>query len=124
VELLDKWAKIREIRSDVQKEIERQREAGKIGASLQAVVSLKVNQSEYDLLSTLKGELRNVFITSEAHLQGVSSQREILVTPSSEKKCERCWQYSATVGSDSDYPTLCCRCVGNLFKQPETREFA
>jgi isoleucyl-tRNA synthetase len=124
VELLDKWAKIREIRSDVQKEIERQREAGKIGASLQAVVSLKVNQSEYDLLSTLKGELRNVFITSEAHLQGVSNQREILVTPSSEKKCERCWQYSATVGSDSDYPTLCCRCVGNLFKQPETREFA
>ena len=26
------------------------------------------------------------------------------------EKCERCWQYSTTVGEDSDYPTLCHDC--------------
>jgi isoleucyl-tRNA synthetase len=29
-------------------------------------------------------------------------------------KCERCWNYSPLVGSDSDYPDACPRCVAVL----------
>ena len=28
--------------------------------------------------------------------------------------CERCWNYSETVGQNSEYPTLCERCRDNL----------
>ena len=123
-ELLNKWALIRNIRSDVQKEIERQRELGKVGSSLQAVVELKLPQEEFDFISTLEDELRYVMITSEAKLLGVSDKREITVTTSTNNKCERCWQYRSDVGSDSQYPTLCCRCIGNLFGTAEIRKFA
>ncbi|MCR4396163.1 MAG: hypothetical protein NUW07_05465, partial [Candidatus Saccharicenans sp.] len=26
------------------------------------------------------------------------------------QKCERCWNFSASVGQDPDYPALCQRC--------------
>jgi len=29
-------------------------------------------------------------------------------------KCARCWSYSNTVGSDSEYPDICSRCAGAL----------
>ena len=124
VELLDKWALIRNVRSEVQKEIEKLREAGRVGSSLQANVQLSLPQNEFDILSSLGKELRNVMITSSAEVKEVSAQRVISVSESKDKKCERCWQYVPSVGQDSKYPTLCCRCVGNLFGQPETRKFA
>ena len=124
VELLNKWSIIRDLRSNVQMEIERQREKGLIGSSLQAEVSLKLPQEEYDLIKGLGDEAAFVMITSKVTLDGVSLERVITVKPSEAKKCERCWQYKESVGEDKNYPTLCCRCVGNLFGTPETRRFA
>ncbi len=124
VELLNKWELIRSVRSDVQKEIENLRAQGKVGSSLQAEVELKLPQAEYDIVKTLGDELRFVFITSSAKLTGVADKREIKVVPSQAEKCERCWQYVESVGKNSNYPTLCCRCVDNLFGTPETRKFA
>ncbi|MCD8339140.1 MAG: isoleucine--tRNA ligase, partial [Burkholderiales bacterium] len=123
-ELLEKWNVIRSVRSDVQKEIENQREKGLIGSSLQADVTMKLPQWEYDVLNSLEDEIRNVMITSSAKLDGVSEKREITVKPSQAKKCERCWQYVDSVGQDSKYPTMCCRCVANLFGTPEERKYA
>lgn len=124
VELLNKWSIIRDLRSNVQMEIERQREKGLIGSSLQAEVSLKLPQEEYDLIKGLGDEAAFVMITSKVTLDGISPERVITVKPSEAKKCERCWQYKESVGEDKNYPTLCCRCVGNLFGTPETRLFA
>lgn len=123
-ELLNKWALIRAVRSDVQVELERLREKGQLGSSLQGEVSMKLPQPEYDVISQLGDELSFVMITSKATLDGVSDKREITVKPSSAPKCERCWQYKEDVGCDKNYPTLCCRCIGNLFGTPETRRFA
>lgn len=124
VELLNKWSVLRDLRSAVQIEIERQREKGLIGSSLQAEVSLKLPQAEYDLIKELGEEAAFVMITSNVGLDGVSDAREITVKPSTYEKCERCWQYKESVGRDKNYPTLCCRCVSNLFGTPETRRFA
>lgn len=97
---------------------------GLIGSSLQAEVSLKLPQEEYDLIKGLGDEAAFVMITSKVTLDGISPERVITVKPSEAKKCERCWQYKESVGEDKNYPTLCCRCVGNLFGTPETRLFA
>jgi isoleucyl-tRNA synthetase len=48
----------------------------------------------------------------------------VLVTPSTATKCERCWHYRDDVGTDAEHPTLCGRCVSNLFGAGETREVA
>ena len=53
-------------------EIERQREKGLIGSSLQAEVSLKLPQEEYDLIKGLGDEAAFVMITSKVTVDGVS----------------------------------------------------
>jgi isoleucyl-tRNA synthetase len=49
---------------------------------------------------------------------------EVKVVPSAHAKCERCWHYREDVGSDANHPTLCGRCVSNLFGAGEVRRYA
>jgi len=30
------------------------------------------------------------------------------------QKCERCWNYSTTVGMLAEHPAICKRCAGNI----------
>lgn len=118
--LLEKWARIRAVREAVNKDIETLRAAGQVGASLQAEVTLTVPSEEFDLLSSLGEDLKFVFITSAITLVAGSAQ-SISVTASNNVKCERCWHYREDVGSDPSHPTICGRCVSNLFGAGETR---
>ncbi len=43
---------------------------------------------------------------------------------SAHPKCERCWHYREEVGTHAEHPTLCGRCVSNLFGAGEPRAFA
>ena len=44
--------------------------------------------------------------------------------PSRHVKCDRCWHYRADVGADKAHPTICGRCVSNLFGKGELRKYA
>ena len=48
----------------------------------------------------------------------------IVVEPSSQPKCVRCWHLRADVGSDPRHPELCARCVVNIEGPGEERKFA
>ncbi len=124
--LLSKWGRIRAFRAEVQKLLEALREAGRIGSSLQAEVDVSVNGEEADLLRSLDDDLRFVLITSRATVKPAASAGEerIVASPSAHPKCERCWHYRADVGVDAKHPTLCGRCVSNLFGPGEPREHA
>jgi len=122
-----KWARIREIRETVNKEIEVLRVAGLVGASLQAAVSITANAQDLGLLQSLGADLRFVFISSTVTL----AQGEALAVQAraaNASKCERCWHYveEATVapGVDAAHPTICGRCVSNLFGSGESRQVA
>lgn len=121
--LLAKWARIRELRDAVNKDIETLRADGKVGSSLQANVVLEVPAEDHVLLAGLGEDLKFVFITSaiEVAAAGAVSTK---VTPSSDAKCERCWHYRADVGHDPAHPTICGRCTSNLFGAGEDRKFA
>jgi isoleucyl-tRNA synthetase len=121
--LLAKWARIRALREAVNKDIEVLRAAGSVGASLQAEVTLTLNAADYALLKSLGADLKFVFITSAITLVAADVQA-IAVKPSEAPKCERCWHYSLDVGSVAAHPTLCGRCVSNLFGAGETRTVA
>ena len=121
--LLARWARIREIRDAVNKDIEALRADGKVGASLQANITLVANAEDHALLASLGEDLKFVFITSAVTLQP-GSALTVQVTPSTAQKCERCWHYRDDVGADPAHPTLCGRCTSNLFGSGEVRKHA
>ena len=122
-ELLSKWDRIREIRSEITKAIEIEREAGNVGSSLQAELTIRLPETDFALLNSLGNDLRFVTITSSARVEVSNSGLEILVRASQYKKCGRCWHHTQDVGADSEHPELCSRCIGNLFGKGEHRSF-
>ncbi len=121
---MEKWELIHKVRVDVQKALELARNEKKIGKSLEAHIVLGASGSLYDFLSEMQQALPEIFITS-----GVSVTNEaqpfagdveglsVGVEPARGEKCERCWKYSETVGSDKEHPELCARCAAVLGEQ-------
>ncbi len=124
--LIARWDRIREVRAEVQKELENLRAAGKIGSSLQAEVTLRASGERFDALASLGDDLCFVLITSRAELVQVSDAGDegLDATASAHTKCERCWHYRDDVGSVADHPGLCGRCDSNLHGAGETRTHA
>jgi len=124
--LLDRWARIRSVRAEVQKQLEEARAAGTIGSSLQAEVEIRASGDKLALLQSLGDDLRFVLITSSAKLTqvAVAAEEAIVVSASAHAKCERCWHYRDDVGRDAGHPGLCGRCVSNLHGAGEARAHA
>jgi isoleucyl-tRNA synthetase len=118
-----RWEELRSVRSVVTKAIEEQREQGRVGSSLQASVSIIAPKQTIDSLARLGGDLKFVFIASDVSLSE-GEQLAVSVAPSEHAKCERCWHYREDVGSNDKHPTICGRCVSNLFGEGESRSFA
>ncbi len=122
-----KWARIHEIREAVNKEIEVLRVAGQVGASLQAAVSITANGQDMALLHSLGEDLRYVFISSTVTLLH-GETLAVQARAANATKCERCWHYveeaSLAPGVDAAHPTICARCVSNLFGNGESRQVA
>ncbi|MEK7875001.1 MAG: isoleucine--tRNA ligase [Pseudomonadota bacterium] len=122
---LASWEDIRQLREMVNKNLEERRIAGQIGSSLAAELDIDAHGPAYDSLKRLGNDLRFVFITSRAtvhHRAGGPIQAR--VTPSTHRKCERCWHYRSDVGAAAAYPDLCGRCVANLHGAGEPRAYA
>ena len=122
-----KWARVREIREAVNKDIEVLRAAGQVGASLQAAVQISAPAADLALLRSLGADLKYVLITSTVGLQE-AAQLAVSTRAATAAKCERCWHYveepGLGVGSDPAHPTVCGRCVSNLFGAGESRQVA
>jgi len=108
--------------------IEVEREAGRVGSSLQAGVAIHAGENIAPILEGLADDLKFVMITSAA---SVSCDKTldadsvvVSVTPLSHAKCGRCWHLRDDVGSDTAHPDLCGRCVSNLFGTGEQRAWA
>jgi isoleucyl-tRNA synthetase len=121
--LLDKWAAVRRVRDLVNKDIEAVRSEGRLGSSLQAEIEIAAGAADFGLLGTLGDDLKFVTITSKAEVVA-GDELTVRVTPSAAPKCERCWHWRDDVGADPGHPTICGRCVSNLFGAGETRRVA
>jgi len=125
-ELERRWASVREVRAQAQKELEQLRVRGAIGSSLQGEVTVRASGAGYEALAALGQDLRFVFITSSAELVAVdgAAQAQVSVRASAHEKCGRCWHYRADVGATAEHPELCGRCVSNLHGTGEARTHA
>ena len=124
--LQQRWSTIRAIRSLVLKKLEDSRAQAEIGSSLAATVEIRANKEDFTVLNGLGNDLRFVLIVSEVRVIEVSTpeQQGISVSPSRYEKCERCWHYRNEVGQHPEHPTLCERCITNLYGAGETRHCA
>jgi isoleucyl-tRNA synthetase len=117
-----RWAQLFEIRDVVLRNLEDARISKLIGSSLEAHVRLRAKtRRDYDLLESLRDELRYLFIVSQVSLTFAdegdgarSGPVEVEVMKADGTKCERCWNYSTRVGEFTRYPTVCERCVEAL----------
>jgi isoleucyl-tRNA synthetase len=125
-EEVGKWLNIESWRARVNKQLEEARAAGHIGSALEAEVDIYLAGDDYKVLSQLGDDLRFVFITSRATVHHVSTESEqrIDVASSTHNKCQRCWHYRSDLGVNQQHPTLCGRCVSNLFGDGEARQYA
>ena len=118
----EKWNTIYQLRSDVTKALEAKRQNKFIGAPLEAKVIIHA-AANYDTFNSFKDILEKVFIVSAVEIaadgtgeygsdnfEGVTYD----VERASGDKCERCWAYSETVGTNAEHPTLCARCAAEI----------
>jgi isoleucyl-tRNA synthetase len=125
-EVADKWKTLIAVKGEAAKAIETARQNKVLGHSLDAAVAVAASSATLRLLLEMHVEdLRALLIVSDLR---IVEEREIgesyrsaeipglLVGVSRAKgeKCNRCWNYSATVGANAEHPALCVRCLGNL----------
>ena len=128
------WETIRHLRDEVNKVMEQARTDKEIGSSLDAKVLLQVLDPElkdklasYNSSDTVNEKdvdrLRYFFLASQVELvdsiddveyKSESDIANIAIVKADGEKCDRCWNYSLSVGSFADDPTICDRCHAAL----------
>ena len=140
-ELKTFWVNLRLIRNDINNVLELARQNKVIGSSLDAKIILHIKDvkfkqqlMKFDSQDTfLQGncvdELRYFFLVSQVELiedldqikslkyQSESELFYIGVVKAEGEKCDRCWNYSTTVGDFIDDPTICDRCHSAISKK-------
>jgi len=124
--LAGQWRSIKLVRAEVTKALEAARAEKSIGHSLDAAVTVGLNDEYYEQLAPYQSELRSIFIVSKAQLhrgplEGVNQNPEaegitVQVASAPGDKCDRCWVYDTSVGEKPDHPTICQRCYTSLQK--------
>ncbi|MDT7688263.1 MAG: hypothetical protein QOE46_1022 [Acidobacteriota bacterium] len=116
--LLERWARLFDVRDDVLRTLEEARTSKLIGSSLEAHVRLEAKRATFELLESYREELRYLFIVSQVSLalmeEEAGEELRVRVERASGGKCERCWNYSTFVGEFTRYPAACERCVEAL----------
>ena len=123
-----RWAMAIQLRDGVNAALEQARGQKLIGKALEAVVSLvRFQGAPVDNLAVMEqafslAELADLFLVSgvaisdnpDWYARGAGTPVEgirVLVAPSNDAKCERCWKQLPDVGTDPAHPTLCARCA-------------
>lgn len=145
--LMEKWEIVLDVRDCVNKVLQAARVAKTLGAPMEASVKVYAkNQRDAEALKTLQScendvdSLIRAFIVSEAVV--VDNEEQVLacahhngedpedcerflvgLDKCTTNKCDRCWHFDETVGTDSDHPLICGRCVDavvsmGIFEEP------
>ena len=118
--LAQTWRKIRDLRRVVTGAIELDRAAKRLGASLQADVTVHAGADYAEALAGL--DLATLSIVSEARLTGALPPEgaftladvpdvAVVVGLASGEKCQRCWRVLPEVGTVAAHDDLCERCA-------------
>ena len=124
-ELGERWQTLIAVRGEISKAIELARKNKVVGHSLDCRVDLYAPEKLRKLLQGYSAMLKHFLIVSQVRLCEEDTLTEPFASTEFEglkigvakavgEKCERCWNYSETVGRNGDHPTICERCLNNL----------
>ncbi len=119
------WKAMVDAKSEIAKAVEQARKEKVIGHSLDARITIAAPEKMRALFAAHIEDMRSLLIVSQLQL---AEEKDIAGPYFSEEikglvvgvekarggKCERCWIYEESVGSDSNHPTVCARCLPNL----------
>ncbi|MFA4916841.1 MAG: isoleucine--tRNA ligase [Syntrophales bacterium] len=116
------WKKMLAIKSELAKAVEIARKDKVLGRSPEACVDICPPEDLRSFLEAHQDDMRTLSIISQLNIvekDGIndpyySSEFEGLiigVTKAQGDKCTRCWNYSESVGTDTEHPTICDRCL-------------
>ncbi|MBI1952612.1 MAG: isoleucine--tRNA ligase [Candidatus Omnitrophica bacterium] len=109
------WQRLLALRDQAMKALEEARSQGLIGDSLQARLTLKVEEEGlWDFLKGREEDLKLACLVSDLRLvkeKGLGAPCRMEIAKAEGTKCQRCWRYEATVGSSKAHPGLCRRCL-------------
>jgi len=139
------WSELLAIRDTASRVLEEMRKNEKLGAALEAELTIHADPELIQRYAAMADELRFFFITSDVKLHA-ASKVEPLVGQDGESaqvnaadvdgktawvraavtlapKCIRCWHRRDDVGSHPEHPEICGRCVGNVEGPGEDRRW-
>ncbi|XBC39362.1 MAG: isoleucine--tRNA ligase [Buchnera aphidicola (Nurudea shiraii)] len=129
------WNELIIIKSEVNKILENARKHKKLGNSLEALITLYVDNDTKKQLKLLKNELKFLFLTSQIRIKSYSSapnyainsklikNLKIHVIKLSGKKCIRCWHIIPNTQNIDLTLEICKRCTLNISGSGEQRKF-
>lgn len=123
-QMMDKWAELLKVRSEITKALEIARRDKVIGHPLEAEVLVMADGELAGFLQAEWQTIKEISIISElsvleedANANGIRFESEELegfvvqVQAATGEKCSRCWIRSTTVGDHSEHPEICDRCA-------------
>ena len=113
LELEERWKRLFDVRQVAALELEKARQSGLIGKSLEARVEIEPNNdATRELLENLGSALETVLIVSRVRVaQPTGGELRVKVNRASGRKCVRCWRWTEDVGVEATHPELCGRCA-------------
>jgi isoleucyl-tRNA synthetase len=112
--LLKRWEKIMAARETVTKAIEEQRQAGVVGSSLEARITLRTSKPEMKaFLESTLALWPQVAIVSEAAVEfdAAAPELEVKVAKAEGDKGPRCWLWRRDIGANPAHAAVCGRCA-------------
>jgi isoleucyl-tRNA synthetase len=119
----ERYQKLIAIREVVTKALEEKRQDKVIGNALEADIHIVCSKGEtIEFLESFGSDLADLFIVSGVTLEqsdavpadAIQDEKVpglgVTVSRTTGTKCERCWKFTADVGSFKDHPDICGRC--------------
>ena len=106
------WKALFELRELALPELEKARQAKHIGKALEAKLTMGGSSPALTAVQPHLEMLRELLNVSQLEIQpGGEGAVSVVVSKAAGQKCERCWHWEPEVGSHSEHPTICARCI-------------
>jgi isoleucyl-tRNA synthetase len=102
-----RWEKLLAVRAKVNEALEKERQAKRIGKSLEAEILVEGGKWK-DGDSLL---LQEICLVSRLEIKAGAGEVAVKVAPARATRCARCWKHEESVGQDKEHPELCERCA-------------
>jgi isoleucyl-tRNA synthetase len=120
-----KWETLIAIREAILVVLEEKRMKKVLGSPLEAKVKIYAkNRNLRKLLNCNIKHLPMLFIVSQVELEDTMPEEardfgelaiSVRVQSADGKKCQRCWNYSTSVGAHKEHPNICKKCLDNIY---------